>query len=744
MKNSVDKIFITNLPSFYKINLYNEIAKNIRILVIYTGDHAHGRNEDFYHGKMYFDHIFLQHNSFVQIFELLKILRKTLYNEIIIGGWDSIPLWVAAFFSNRNKNAVVVESSCIESTTSGVKGFVKKIFISRISKVYASGKMQSVLTDNLGFKGETVITKGVGVFNYIDQPMYQPREKVKNFLYVGRLTFVKNLEFLITKFNNYPELTLTIIGFGELEDKLKSMANTNINFLGAVDNKDLYKYYQSADVFILPSISEPWGLVVEEALNNGTPVMVSNKVGCIGEVVSESNGVVFSLEKNDFDEKLSEIRDISTYNSMRENISHMDFAKIEKKQAACYTNFMPKLLQINSTANWGSTGRIAEQIGCRAILHGWDSYIAYGRYANASESKLIKIGSKLGILWHLVESRVWDNHGLASRIATTLLIRKIKKISPDIIHLHNIHGYYLNYKMLFDYLIESNIPVVWTLHDCWAFTGHCAFMPYDCNKWKSLCRHCKYKASYPQSLLFNRAQSNYKLKRHLFNRLGERLTIVPVSKWLAAQTRQSFLGENNINYIYNGVNVDIFHPLDTSKIKAKYNLDSKFVLLGVASSWGNRKGYYDYLKLREQLSDDYIIIMVGLSESQISKLPQGIIGIQRTQSQQELAEIYSVADIVLSLSRAETFGLTVAEGMACGTPAIVYNNSATPELITLETGVIVDKTGDVNGVIDAIKVIKSRGKIYYSSACRKRAEEYFDKNKCFDKYINLYNEKLNT
>jgi glycosyltransferase involved in cell wall biosynthesis len=330
------KIIITNLPSFYKINLYNEINKHCRLLVIYTNDNAQGRNDDFFKGETQFDYIHLKSNRVARIWQLIRILRNTKYDELILSGWDSLPLWIGAIISPKRRNALVIESSYLESSTIGIKGFIKRRFVSRITKVYASGATQRKVTDALGFKGKTIITKGVGVFNYIKQPAYTPRWEVKNFLYVGRLTGVKNLEFLIDKFNKHPELTLTIIGFGELEDSLRAIAKSNTKFLGAIDNKELYSYYQNADVFILPSTSEPWGLVVEEALNNGTPVMVSDRVGCAEEIINDDNGVIFSLNPDNFEEQLLKIRDVATYNSMRQNIAKMDFAAIEEYQVNCY------------------------------------------------------------------------------------------------------------------------------------------------------------------------------------------------------------------------------------------------------------------------------------------------------------------------------------------------------------------------------------------------------------------------
>ena len=403
---------------------------------------------------------------------------------------------------------------------------------------------------------------------------------------------------------------------------------------------------------------------------------------------------------------------------------------------------MRKLFQINSTANWGSTGKIAEQIGAHAISRGWKSYIAYGRYANPSASTLIKVGSKASQLCHLILSRLFDKQGLASRIATKRLVRKIKKLNPDVIHLHNIHGYYLNFRILFDYLNTTQIPVVWTLHDCWPYTGHCAHYVHDgCCQWQHECSRKDCSKLYPASFL-SQTKRNFNLKRRLFTSLGSRLVMVPVSSWLADQTHKSFFVNQRIYYIYNGVDTSVFVPQDSSHIKHKFQLEGKKVLMGVASTWSEGKGFSDYIELRKRLSDDYVIIMVGVNSAESAKLPDGIIGVKRTQSAKELAELYSASDIVLSLSRAETFGLTIAEGMACGTPAVGYNNTAVPELITSETGLVVDKTGDIAGVIKAIDTILEQGKQVYSKACRKRAEDYFDNRKCFEKYIDLYDEIL--
>lgn len=403
---------------------------------------------------------------------------------------------------------------------------------------------------------------------------------------------------------------------------------------------------------------------------------------------------------------------------------------------------MPKVLQVNSTANSASTGRIAEQIGQLAIDAGWDSYIAYGRSCNASQSKLIRIGGEKDSYMHGLCTLLLDNHGLSSARATRAFVEKIKDLSPDIIHLHNIHGYYINYELLFAYLSTLNIPVVWTLHDCWAYTGHCSYYSdIDCQKWQSQCMNCPKKHNYPQSLIFDRSFRNFQKKRSCFNSLGN-LTLVPVSHWLEMEANKSFLKNNNIRCILNGVDVDQFHPTGRElATREEYGLKGKMVLLGVATAWGPRKGWQDYIQLSRILPDDYQIVMVGVTEKQSKELPDNILAIERTENIEKLADLYSAVDVVLNLSDEESFGLTTAEGFACGTPSIVYNCTASPELITPETGIVIEK-GDIDSLVDAIHVMTSNGKQCYSGECRKRAVEFYDKNRNYQQYISLYNELL--
>lgn len=404
---------------------------------------------------------------------------------------------------------------------------------------------------------------------------------------------------------------------------------------------------------------------------------------------------------------------------------------------------MPTLLQINTTLNSGSTGRIAEGIGLTAAADGWSSFIAHGtRYKNPSRLQSIEVGGWLEERihggWY---SLLLDRHGLGSVGATKRLIRVIdSRIKPDIIHLHNIHGYYLNYRILFEYLQKVGIPVIWTLHDCWPITGHCVYFELvGCDRWQSSCAHCPQSSAYPRSFRDHSAR-NFRLKKELFTSLGDRLTLVPVSNWLERLLRRSFFRDFRIQTIHNGIDLSVFQP-HTANVKSDPRLKDRYMVLGVAAPWTERKGLSDFIKLRSVLPRDYAIVLVGVSERQRRCLPDGIIGMGRTHNIGQLVELYSSADCVLSLSKEETFGMTIAEGFACGTPAIVYDCTATRELVTPKTGLVVE-TGNIEQIAHAIRSIEQNGKDAYQEACRIRAEQSFDQNKQFRKYIDLYDNLL--
>lgn len=393
---------------------------------------------------------------------------------------------------------------------------------------------------------------------------------------------------------------------------------------------------------------------------------------------------------------------------------------------------MPTLLQINSSANASSHGKIAEAIGRLVLEKGWRSVIAYGRRVNPSKSELIHVGSSFDLKEHGFETLFFDNHGLASRKATKEFLKKVEEIKPDIVHLHNIHGYYLNYKLLFNYLNSQNIPVVWTLHDCWTFTGHCShFVTAGCERWKTGCYNCPLKGDYPKSFL-DRSKRNYELKKKLFT-ANPNLHIVAVSDWLAGLVKKSFFKDKDIRVIKNGVDLDVFKPTNISD-------NNKYCVLGVSGVWTKEKGLDDIILLRELLDrDSYEILLVGLNAEQIEKLPEGIKGLQRTESIAELASLYSNANVLINPTYADTFPTVNLEALACGTPVVTYRTGGSPEAVNEKTGIVVEQ-GDIKALACAIMSICSTNRNQLALDCRCRAENEFDRNERYADYLNVYRD----
>lgn len=407
---------------------------------------------------------------------------------------------------------------------------------------------------------------------------------------------------------------------------------------------------------------------------------------------------------------------------------------------------MKTLLQINSVINTGSTGRIAEEIGQKAIAAGWKSYIAYGRESNRpSQSLKIRIGDDWDIRLHGLHTRLFDNHslGLSSRGATKKLISQIEEIKPDIIHLHNLHGYYLNIELLFNYLATKDIPIVWTLHDCWSFTGNCTYFSFvGCDKWKTECHSCPQTKTYPASLILDRSRKNFLEKCALFNSVNN-LTLVPVSNWLKNYIKESFLSKHNVKTIHNGIGLENFKPSsDNGAIRHKYGLNrDDIIILGVASPWAKRKGFADFIELSSMIDSNTKIILVGLSDKKLKELPPNIIGIKRTDSVEELAELYSMSNLFCNLTYEDNYPTTNLEAIACGTPTLTYRTGGSVESVTNETGFIVDQ-GDLKGVLKAIERVRQKGKSHYTPLCRLRADEYFNKDDRYQEYLELYEELI--
>lgn len=394
---------------------------------------------------------------------------------------------------------------------------------------------------------------------------------------------------------------------------------------------------------------------------------------------------------------------------------------------------MPKLLQINVSANDGSTGRIAEDIGKQAIHAGWESYIAYARGMNHSKSNLIKIGNPFDYFCHGIETRLFDRHGLASKRATKKFIQHVKQINPDIIHLHNIHGYYLNYVILFDFLKEWGGPVVWTLHDIWPFTGHCAYFGIDeCPKWRTGCGNCPNLKSFPKSIYIDGSYKNWILKKKTFTSLPN-LTLVPVSNWLSYLLEESFLKGIPKVTIHNGVDTTVFSPCINKK---------QHYVLGVAYLWDSRKGLQEFYELRKLLPDSIGIKLVGLTEDQIIMLPKGIEGIKRTSSIDELAKLYANAIAFINPTFEDNFPTVNIEALSSGTPVITYKTGGSPEAIDDRTGFVVNQ-GDVHGLASAIEKILAYDIEKYKVSCRERALNLFKKDAQYAKYIEEYQNLTN-
>lgn len=410
-----------------------------------------------------------------------------------------------------------------------------------------------------------------------------------------------------------------------------------------------------------------------------------------------------------------------------------------------------KLLIVNTYGNLWSTGRIAAEIGEVAERHGWQYTFAYAREARLEAGRGIRITrSKLSYLLHTyLFARILNLKGFGSLVDTWFFIRKIRKISPDLIHLHNIHQNFLHFPLLFSFLRKSGIPVVWTLHDCWVMTGGCTHFAYNgCDRWKEGCRQCprcgNSEVGGELKGIFRTMPWILKKKVSCFTSLPG-LTFVTVSEWLASVVRSSAVGTVPVRVITNGIDTSVFYPReDRSRLSERYGWDNRHVIVGVASHWSAAKGLFDYYKLRAALpADRFVIVMVGLTPQQITELPAGITGIERTGSVDELASIYSAADVVVSLSYQETFGLTLAEGVACGTPVVAYADTALPELITPATGLTVE-LGNITQLAEAIAEVCEKGKPFYTRACREEACSRYDKVHQYEKYVELYEQLLDS
>lgn len=383
---------------------------------------------------------------------------------------------------------------------------------------------------------------------------------------------------------------------------------------------------------------------------------------------------------------------------------------------------LKRVFLINVTCGFGSTGRIVTGIVDELEGFGYNCKIAYGRGSAPEGYNTYRIGSDLDVNIHGVLSRITDRQGFYSTKATKELIEVMKEFDPQIVHLHNIHGYYLNVKLLFEYLRESRVRVIWTLHDCWSFTGHCTHFEYvGCMKWQSRsgCFNCEQLREYPKSLLMDASAKNYAQKRELFGNMPHMELVTP-SYWLKDKVEQSFMGQYPISVVPTGIDLETFSPTP-SELRAKYGIGDKFLILGAASPWRERKGLFEFYKLSSKLTKDYVIVLLGLKPEQIKQLPKEIIGLGRTDSVKEMAQWYTAADAYVNLTLEDTFPTTNIEALSCGTPVITYTAGGSPEAVAEGCGMSVPRNS-IEGVINALDRIKNGPDM--SAACLKRADEY--------------------
>ena len=395
-----------------------------------------------------------------------------------------------------------------------------------------------------------------------------------------------------------------------------------------------------------------------------------------------------------------------------------------------------KIAFINSVAGFGSTGRLVSTL---SMMDEVDGKVYYGRKKDSSNAISMRFTKDIGNVTHAVGTYLFDDHGFHNAMETKRMLKDLDEFNPDIVHLHNLHGYYVHVGVLFDYLKRKNKKVIWTLHDCWSFTGHCAH--YDgvgCDKWKDKCYDCPITNEYPFSWNKHNVTKNFERKKEVFTSIKDNLTIATPSYWLEEQVKQSFLKECNVMTIHNGINLNDFKYTGSS-FREKYHLEDSFIVLAVASVWDATKGIEDLKELANSLPENIKLVVVGGTLSSNTTTIEKALCIPRTSTVKELCEIYSASDAFINLTKQDTFPTVNIEALACGLPVITYKTGGSPEILTDKTGIVVEKNNIEKMKEVLIELAKNNS--FKKEDCIEVASHY-SLNKMYEAYLKLYRNIL--
>ena len=752
-------LYLTNIPSPYRVEFFNKIAENCDLKVIFDSLSAKDRSNDWFNNSnIKFEYCVIKSGNVIR---LKKEIMKE-YDLIIIGGYSTLNglLSIELLKLRKRKFIINADGGFIASDNFVIKA-LKKHFISSASYYLSTSKGTNEYLTYYGAKDENIYIypfTSLSKKDILNKPLtHEEKLKLrcntkfncdKLFVSVGQFIPRKGFDVLLKAFNTkeMEKNKLLVIGGGPLKEKyLKYIEANNIKNIYIMDfvrKNELIDIYKYSDVFVLPTREDIWGLVINEAMSLGLPVISTNQCLAAKELINQ-NYLYDCEDINSLREQLKNINKKS-YNELydigKNNIKISGKYTIESMANEHIRIFneiinKKKLVQINSVCN-GSTGKIMGEIQRLANKEGYETLSLYGRRKPFKNLNCQKFGTRFSTLLHGGLTLLFNNHGMYSYFVTKKLIKKLKTINPDIIQLHNIHGYYLNYKVLFDYLKkEFDGKVFWTLHDCWSFTGHCAHFDYiKCNKWENCCHRCPQIHKYPASLFIDSSKKEFQRKKRCFNGV-KNLTLITPSKWLNSFIKYSFLNYTSV-VINNGIDISLFKPVFDEKIKKKYKIsDNKKIILGVSSVWNEMKGLDVFVRLSQDLSDNIQIVLVGLTKKQISNLPNNVIGINRTDNQMDLVKLYSIADVFVNPTLEDNYPTVNIEAIACGTPVLTYDTGGCKEQIFSNTGIVCKQYDELKDKIYAFIAADYKKNRFDN----KHVINKFSSKVCYEEYIKLYN-----